>query len=272
MTPRRSRGQWSQAIAIPLIKTTYAILGLAVVGAGRVLYQEEISSPVEMLPHWGSTAGGRFLAFLCANLWMLAQICCDLSANSIPFGHDVMSFIPEWMTVRRGSFLCLILGAWAMVPWLIVNSTSKFLSFMSAYGVFISPICSIMVVDYFIIRRRRLNLPDLYHPRGCYRYNAGINWRAFLTELVFAGVNLPGVIYSIAPSIVVPSALIHVYQVNWIVNTGGSFLFYWTLCIFWPPLDSFDTKIMNGSTEGTDSCDSAIAVMVGKEATSGLNV
>lgn len=197
-----------------------------------------------MLPYWGSTGGSRFLAFICAILWMLAQISCDISANSIPFGHDVMSFVPSLITIRRGSLLCLLLGAWGMVPWLIVNSASKFLSFMSAYGVFISPICSIMIADYFLIRRRKLNLPDLYHPRGCYRYRAGINWRAFVTELSFVGINLPGVINNVAPRILIPIGLAHLYQVNWFINTFGSFFVYLCLCTLWPPLDSLDTTVL----------------------------
>ncbi|KAK4869343.1 hypothetical protein LT330_006343 [Penicillium expansum] len=245
----KSRGQWYQALAIPVIKTVYAVLGLAVVGAGRVLYEEDISSPVEMLPYWGHTGGGRLLAFLCAILWMVAQISCDISANSIPFGHDVMSFISAWMTIRRGSLLCLLVGAWVMVPWLIVNSASKFLSFMSAYGVFISPICSIMIADYFLIRRRKLNLSDLYHPHGCYRYRGGINWRAFVMEFSFAGINLPGVVNNLAPSVVVPSGLAHLYQINWFVNTFGSFFVYWCLCTLWPPLDSLDAKILHDFVE-----------------------
>ncbi|KAJ5771477.1 Permease cytosine/purine uracil thiamine allantoin [Penicillium nucicola] len=239
-----SRGQWSQALAIPVIKTIYAVLGLAVVGSGRVLYETDISSPVDMLPYWGNTGGGRFLAFVCAILWMLAQISCDISANSIPFGHDIMSFVPAWVTVRRGSLLCLLLGAWGMVPWLIVNSADKFLSFMSAYGVCISPICSIMIADYFLIRRRKLNLSDLYHPHGCYRYRAGINWRSFVTEISFVGINLPEVINNVNPSVLIPSGLAHLYQINWIVNTLGSILVYWCLCTLWPPVESLDPKVL----------------------------
>ncbi|TPR10136.1 RNase H family protein [Aspergillus niger] len=239
-----SRGQWSQALTIPVIKTIYAVLGLAVVGSGRVLYETDISSPVDMLPYWGNTGGGRFLAFVCAILWMLAQISCDISANSIPFGHDVMSFVPAWVTVRRGSLLCLLLGAWGMVPWLIVNSADKFLSFMSAYGVCISPICSIMIADYFLIRRGKLNLSDLYHPRGCYRYRAGINWRSFVTEFSFVGINLPGVINNVNPSVPIPSGLIQLYKINWFVNTLGSFVVYWCLCTLWPPLESLDPKVL----------------------------
>ncbi|GFN11958.1 permease, cytosine/purine, uracil, thiamine, allantoin [Aspergillus tubingensis] len=107
---KSARGQWAQLLTIPIIKTVYAVLGLAVIGAGHVL-------------------DSRFLSFCCTMLWMLAQISCNLLANIISFGHDIMAIIPGWINVRA----------------------SKFLIFMSVYGVFLSPICSIMIADYFIV-------------------------------------------------------------------------------------------------------------------------
>ncbi|GAQ45010.1 hypothetical protein AtubIFM56815_009511 [Aspergillus tubingensis] len=249
---KSARGQWAQLPTIPIVKTVYAVLGLAVVGAGRVLYDEDLSNPVTMLPYWSTTRGGRFLSFCCAMLWMLAQISCDLSANAVPFGHDIMAIIPGWIDVRRGAIFCLFLGAWAMVPWLIVNSASKFLTFMSAYGVFLSPICSIMIADYFIVRRRRLNVVDLYHPHGCYRYKAGINWRAFVTEFTFVGITLPGVVNSITPTIPIPGGLLRLYQLNWFVNTFGAFFVYWALCAFWPPAKSIDSVFIESSSSNIE--------------------
>lgn len=224
-----------QVPAIPIIKTVYAVLGIAVTGAGRVLYNEDIASPVQMLPYWNTTGYGRFLSFCCATLWVLAQISCDISANAVPFGHDAMALLPRWFNVRRGAFLCLLLGAWAAVPWQIINNAAKVLTFMSAYGVFLSPICSILIADYFLIRKRHLNVRDLYDPHGCYRYIGGVNWRAVVIEFGFAGINLPGMVNAISPSYSVPGVLIRLYELNWFINTFGSFLGYWILCVLFPP-------------------------------------
>ncbi|PYI31734.1 hypothetical protein BP00DRAFT_435903 [Aspergillus indologenus CBS 114.80] len=250
---KRTRGQWAQLPTIPILKTLYSVLGLAVVGAGRVLhYDEDLPSPVAMLPYWHTTGGGRFLAFCCACLWLLAQISCDLSANSVPFGHDAMAILPRWLNVRRGSILCLCLGTWAMVLWLIVNSASKILTFMSAYVVFLCPIYSIMIVDYFLVRKQKLNLLDLYHPHGCYRYFAGVNWRAFVTEIAFIATNLPGMIHTITPSIPIPVALLRIYQMNWFITTFSSFFVYWGLCLGFPQMESLSTAILNSGETALD--------------------
>jgi NCS1 family nucleobase:cation symporter-1 len=142
-------------------------------GAGRVLYNEDIWSPIALLSKW-TGAGGRACAFICGCLWLLAQLSTNVSANTAPFGHDAMNIAPGWINVRRGSFICFLLGAWAMVPWLTVNSASKFISFMNGYGCFVCVMVSILLADYFLVRRSKLDVPSLYDPRGRYRYKVGL--------------------------------------------------------------------------------------------------
>jgi NCS1 family nucleobase:cation symporter-1 len=138
-------------------------------GAGRVLYQEDIWNPVLLLSKW-TGPGGRFLAFMCGCAWLLAQLSTNVSANSAPFGHDAMSLAPSWINIRRGSFICLLIGSWVMVPWMMVNTAEKFLTFMNGYGCFICAMVSIAISDYYLVRRCKLDVPGLYDPHGRYRY------------------------------------------------------------------------------------------------------
>lgn len=159
----------SQLPTIPIVKTLYAVLGIATVGAGRTVYGEDIWSPVELMARWEGS-GGRFLAFFCGCLWMLAQISCNLSANSIPFGHDIMSLAPGWINVRRGSIICLVIGSWALVPWYLASTAESFLTFMNAYGCIVCAMSSILIADYWLVKRRKLDVPALYSPHGRYRF------------------------------------------------------------------------------------------------------
>jgi nucleobase:cation symporter-1, NCS1 family len=37
-----------------------------------------------------------------------------------------------------------------------------------------------MIADYFVVRRRELNVDDLYRRNGVYEYDHGVNYRALL--------------------------------------------------------------------------------------------
>lgn len=166
---KTKRGPWAILPTIPIVRIVYAVLGVAMAGAGKELYGTYIWNPIECLPLW-TGSGGRFLAFCCGCLWLLAQISTNVSANSAPFGHDAMNLSPAWINVRRGSVLCMLIGAWCMVPWLLVNTASKFLLFMNSYGAYVCAMISVAICDYVFVRRRRLDVPGLYDPHGRYRY------------------------------------------------------------------------------------------------------
>ena len=69
-------------------------------------------------------------------------------------------------------------------PWQILDNLFVFLGY---YGAFLSAIGGIMVADYYLIRRRRLNVPDLYRLDGQYRYAGGFNPAGLVAWLVAGG-------------------------------------------------------------------------------------
>lgn len=156
---------------IPILKIVTALFGIVATGAGRVVYGEDLWSPTELIAKW-TGSGGRFLGFVCSVLWVLAQVSCNISANSFSFANDVTTMTPKWINIKRGTILCTLLGGWALVPWLMVSSAAVFLQFMSGYAVFLAPMAGIMCADYWLVRKRKLDVPGLYDPHGRYRYKA----------------------------------------------------------------------------------------------------
>jgi nucleobase:cation symporter-1, NCS1 family len=49
-----------------------------------------------------------------------------------------------------------------------------------------------MVCDYYIIKKRKLNVRELYNPDGIYWYEHGFNWRAFVSFLIPVACVMPG--------------------------------------------------------------------------------
>ena len=53
-------------------------------------------------------------------------------------------------------------------------SVQGFLTFMSGYAVFLGPFAGIMIADYYIVHKCRVDVPAMYDPNGRYRYTYGI--------------------------------------------------------------------------------------------------
>ena len=77
-----------------------------------------------------------------------------------------------------------------------------------------------MICDYFVIRRRVLQVDDLYLRGGAYEYSGGFNWFAVIALALGAGTALVG--------LVVP-ALRVLYDYSWFVGFAVSFASYYML-------------------------------------------
>jgi nucleobase:cation symporter-1, NCS1 family len=48
------------------------------------------------------------------------------------------------------------------------------------------PLAGVMCSDYYLVRKGKLNVKELYNPNGLYRYTNGWNWRAHLAFMYVA--------------------------------------------------------------------------------------
>jgi NCS1 family nucleobase:cation symporter-1 len=125
-----NNAQLWQAPIIPVLKIVTALFGIVATGAGRVVYGEDLWSPMDLIAKWDGS-GGRFLGFVASALWILAQIACNISANSVSFANDATTLCPRWINIKRGTVLCSLIGGFALVPWLMVSSACKCFHLMS---------------------------------------------------------------------------------------------------------------------------------------------
>jgi NCS1 family nucleobase:cation symporter-1 len=109
----------------------------------------------------------------------------------------------------------------ALMPWkLLANYKTFILGWLGGYAAFLGPVAGIMICDYFIVRRRVLQIDDLYLRGGQYEYSGGFNWRAILALALGAGMALMG--------LAVPSAHAF-YDYSWFVGFAVSFMAYYAM-------------------------------------------
>ena len=109
-----------------------------------------------------------------------AQIVPNLLNNALPPIYALMDIVK--LNFKKSAII-VGLAAFATFPWeLIKESSAAGLNiFILAYSAFLGPIFSILVVDYYILRKQKINLNDYYNPDGPFK---GINFPAIVAIIV----------------------------------------------------------------------------------------
>lgn len=149
------------------------------------------------------------------------------------------SLCPKYISIKRGVIITTVTAGWIMVPWKIISSASSLLSFMGALGVLLAPIAAILAADYWIVKRRAVDVPALYRSRGRYSYGnrAGTNWRAAVAMLVGTAPNLPGMAAAVNPDLDIGGAS-KIYAMFYLYGFTSTFAVYCVLNFIWPDQDT----------------------------------
>ncbi len=72
-----------------------------------------------------------------------------------------------------------------MQPWrLLADASGYIFSWLLGYSGGLGSIAGVLIADYWLVRRRRLRLEDLYLTEGAYTYGGGWNRKAVVATLL----------------------------------------------------------------------------------------
>ncbi|KAK4561465.1 hypothetical protein LTR86_004783 [Recurvomyces mirabilis] len=246
---KRPGSQIWQLPMIPLFKCIVGVFGVVAAAAAKEIYGKVLWSPLDIIAMWLTTPGGRAAAFFSGCVWLLAQLSVNISANSISFANDITTLFPRWFNIRRGVIFAALVGGWVMCPWIIIKSAKSLLSFLSAYAIFMAPMAGILFCDYWLVKRRKYDVPALYDPRGLYRYKYGVNWRALITTVVVIVPLLPGMANKVTPaSVHIDQGLKNLFAFNWIYGFCLSIAMYWVLNVVSPDKRTLIPEVVHGTS------------------------
>ncbi|TFY65219.1 hypothetical protein EVJ58_g2101 [Rhodofomes roseus] len=233
-TPER-RAIMAQALTFPVTAFLTSLFGILITAATAERYGEALWNPPALLlaAQKAGGSGSRASTFFCAFGWVISQLGINIPGNLVAGGVDVAALWPKYINLRRGAYMVLVVSL-AANPWQLLSSSSVFLEVLSAYSVFLSPMTGLLVSQYYVIQRRYFKVPDVYigDKRSIYWYTCGVNWRAFVA--FFGGVApcITGFVGSVSNH-TVSAAAVHIYDLNYIVGFGISFVVNWALhCLF----------------------------------------
>jgi NCS1 family nucleobase:cation symporter-1 len=173
-----------QALGLPLTMTVFSFIGIAVTAATVVVFGEAIWDPVALITR---IAGPLPTVLMIAMILIaIAQISTNMAANVVSPSNDFSNLAPKYISFRTGGIITSILGV-VSFPWVLFNNVGAYVfTWLVGYGSLLGAIGAVMIADYWIVRRRQLDVGGLYNMEGRYSYSGGWNWKAVLA--VFIGV------------------------------------------------------------------------------------
>jgi NCS1 family nucleobase:cation symporter-1 len=117
-----------------------------------------------------------------------------------------------------------------MRPWkLLADPGGYIFKWLIGYSALLGPIGGILIADYFVYRRRRLNLAALYDPAGEYRYWRGFSLPGLLALAVSILPNMPGFLKAVdlwPAGCAAPQFLLDLYNYAWFSGFAVAFAAY----------------------------------------------
>jgi NCS1 family nucleobase:cation symporter-1 len=200
-----------QALGLPPTMIGFSAMGLVITSAAAqllpaarladlwnpeyILAQLTSAHPVGLSEPLIASAAVRMVVAVVALLGIgVATISVNIAANVISPANDFANLAPRYISFRTGGLITGLLGI-LIFPWKLLAMPQGYVfTWLIGYSALLGPIAGILVVDYWLLRRTELDVPDLYRVNGRYR---GVNPAAVIALVVGVLPNLGGFLHAI---------------------------------------------------------------------------
>ncbi|HEX7701570.1 MAG TPA: NCS1 family nucleobase:cation symporter-1 [Kofleriaceae bacterium] len=204
-----------QAVALPTTMTVFAAMGITITSATAIIYGKPLWDPIAL--------AGKFESKLVVAIAMftvvVATLAVNIAANTVSPANDFANAFPKRIDFKRGGLITGVIGILIM-PWQLLADPGRYFNWLNGYGAALASIAGVLIVDYWVIRKKQLDLASLYSVGGAYTYQGGWNMKAVGATLVGFTIALLGAFWSpMAP----------IYDWSCFVGFGLSGGLYWLL-------------------------------------------
>jgi cytosine/uracil/thiamine/allantoin permease len=208
-----------QFLGLPGTMILYSFVGIFVTFAAVVNFQDILITedapwdPVTFLSKFENPT----VVIVSQIFMIIATLSTNIAANVIAPANAFSNLLPKKITFKAGGTITGIIGI-IICPWWLLNEISGILIFVSGL---LGPVLGVLLCDYYIIRKKNLNLNDLFKKDGEYSFNGtGFNSAAIIA--LAAGVLIALIGYW------VPS-LVFLYNLSWFTGFLVSLIVYYFL-------------------------------------------
>lgn len=203
-----------QALGLPTTMTLFAFIGVAVTSATATIYGATEWDPIVVLSRFESPA----VVVVSMLALALATLATNIAANVVSPANDFAHVWPRRVSFRLGGLMTGVIGI-LMQPWKLIADPSGYIfTWLIAYSALLGGVGGVLIGEYYLVRRTRLDLAGLYRKDGPYWYVGGFNPVAIAATLLGALPCLPGFVGTVAPGVGVAPFWMDLYHYAWFVS------------------------------------------------------
>jgi nucleobase:cation symporter-1, NCS1 family len=213
-----------QLIGLPPTMVFYSFIGIAVTSATVLLYGEAIWDPVVLM--------GKFESPVVVIISMLgltiATLSTNIAANVVAPANGFSNIAPKRISFKMGGYITGIIGI-LIFPWkLIADPQGYIFRWLIAYSALLGAMAGIMICDYYLIRKTKISVVELFNPDGPYKGWNTPAWIAFVVSILPV---IPGFLIAVGVSNpdAFPAFFNNLYSYAWFVTFILSFIIYWLI-------------------------------------------
>ncbi len=168
-----------QILSMPLTMALFSFVGIVVTSATVALFGTALWNPVELIVKFPTP-----VVVVAGIIIILSSVTINVGANVMAPARAFENLWPRRITFAWGAAITGLLSL-AMQPWYVLSSFTNYIFlWLGAYGAMLGAFDGIAIADYWLVRKCRLDLAQLYTPRGIYAYARGVNPRAIAALVV----------------------------------------------------------------------------------------
>ncbi|KAB8122399.1 NCS1 family nucleobase:cation symporter-1 [Komagataeibacter medellinensis] len=165
---------------LPVNFIGFSILTLLTIVLTRPVFGRLMVDPVEVV----SQIDNPTAVALGVLTFVTATAGVNIVANFVSAAFDFSNLAPHAINWRKGGAIAAV-GAIVVTPWNLYARPDVIHLTLDILGTFIGPLTGVLLADYYITRRGKMDTSALYtaNPQAPYWYHAGINPVAMATLL-----------------------------------------------------------------------------------------
>jgi NCS1 family nucleobase:cation symporter-1 len=225
-----------QAIGLPGTMALYSFIAVAVTSATVIIFGVNIPDPVVLVSKFES----KTTVVIAMGAIALATLATNIAANVVSPANDFSNLAPRWIGFRLGGLITGLVGI-AIMPWKLLNDPHHYIFiWLIGSSSLLGAVGGVLICDYWVVRRARLNVDGLFQTTGVYRYDRGINWCAILAVVVALAPCVPGFVNQVTggavlrPDTQAGMVFRHLFDYSWFVTFAVAFVLYFFLMMGYP--------------------------------------